>query len=194
MIKNIFKKKPDYIKGHHTILGYKFTILDPMMMPKVRQAAYHLNEYEKGWGITKENLTLTFKELKKLTSFPSSFHGNDDLISQLTDQNKEMSAIIDMLLLVINQDYQYDPFIKSACNIILLDDEKADVIDPEIQKRKLELCAKHHDIMVFFLVTERNSQKTIIDIYDILTTLEQSPYPKAQMMTEKRLLSLIKPR
>lgn len=194
MIKNIFKKKPDYIKGHHTILGHKFTILDPMMMPKVRQAAYHLNEYEKGWGITKENLILTFEELKRQTSFPSSWHGNDDLVSQLTDQNKEMSAIIDMLLLVIKQDYQYDPFIKSACNIILLDDEKPDVIDPEIQKRKLELCAKHQDIMVFFLVMERNSQKTIIDTFSILTTLEQSPYPKTQMMTEKRLLSLIKPR
>ena len=134
MIKNIFKKKPDYIKGNHTILGHKFTLLDPMMMPKVRQAAYHLNEYEKGWGITKENLILTFEELKRQTAFPSSWHGNDDLVSQLTDQNKETSAIIDMLLLVIKQDYQYDPFIKSACNIILLDDEKPDIIDPEIQK------------------------------------------------------------
>lgn len=189
---NFFKKKPIYKKGETIIHGHRFTVLDPFTMPKVRQAAYHLNEYEKGWGITKQNLINTFEALKKETAFPNSYGGQDDLVAKLTDKLKDMSGICEMLLLVIQQDYQYDPFIKSACNVILLDDEKADVIDPEYTKKKLQLCQKHEEIMVFFLITERHSMQNIETIYDILKDSEQFSYPRMDKLKEKRLLSMIR--
>jgi len=192
IIKSIFKKKKPYVKSTHDLHGHKFTVLDPFTMPKIRQAAYHLNEYEKGWGITKENLILTFEALKKQTSFPKSYHSNEDLVAQLTDKNKDINGIIDMLLMVIQQDYQFDPFIKSACNIVLIDDEPADEIRPEYLKKKLELCKKHEDIMVFFLIVERHSMEIMSNLYDILATSEPLSYPQIDKMREQRLMSLIK--
>lgn len=189
---SIFKRKKIYEREKVNMYGHTFTILDPFTMPKVRQAAYHLGEYEKGWGITKENLVQTFEALKSDTSFPKSYSGQDDLVSQLTNNLQSIQGIIDMVLLVIKQDYQYDPFIKSACNIILIDDEKADAIEPEYQKMKLQLCNQYQDIMVFFLITERNSMKNIEILSDMLQKLEQLEYPKDQYLMEKRLLSSIK--
>ena len=193
MIK-LFRKKNQFKKGTTRIMGHDFTILDPITMPKVRQAAYHLGEYEKGWGITKENIILAMRELRRLTEYPKSWASNDDLIGQLSDKLNDMSGLIDMLTLVIQQDYQFDPIIKSACNIILLDDEKPEVIDPAIQQEKLALCAKHDEIMVFFLTVERNSNLNIERIYNILETSGQLTYPKKERMMETRLLSMIKRR
>lgn len=189
---NLFKKKRPYVKGKTRIMGHDFTVLDPITMPKVRQAAYHLGEYEKGWGITKENLVLAMAELRKETDYPSSWVSNDDLISQLSDKLSDMKSIIDMMSLVIQQDYQYDPIIKSACNIILLDDENPEVIDPAIQQEKLALCAKHDEIMVFFLIVERNSNLTIEDIFNTYQTSGQLTYPRKERMMESRLLSMIR--
>lgn len=188
----IFTRKKKFIKGTTRIKGHNFTVLDPMSMPKVRQSAYHLAEYEKGWGITKENLILAFDEMKKQTSYPQSWAGNDDLISQLSDKLKDMSGILDMVSMVIKQDHQFDPIIKSACNIILLDGEDPGTIDPKIQNEKLALCQKHDEIMVFFLIVERNSNKTIEDIYNILETSGQLEIPKKEKLMEAKMISMIR--
>lgn len=194
MIKRLLKRwiKDPSIKEEVQLCGHTFRVLDPFTMPKVRQAAYHLNEYEKGWGITKENLILTFKALREDTSFPKSYISNEDLTAQLTDKLRDITGLIDMVLMVIEQDYQFDPFIKSACNIILLDDEKADEIDQEYQRKKLALCNQYEEIMVFFLVVERHSMANIETSYATLMTSEPLIYPEVEKKKEKRFLSRIK--
>lgn len=186
---NIFKPQSPII-GTEIIAGHTFKVLDPFTMPVIRQAAYQLTEYERGWGMEKQDLLAYIDILIKETDAPTSFMSDGDLSAQLTNKMKRIYNLLDAQRLLIQEDYQYKPFLKAACHLILLDDENPEKIDQNIYQKKLLLCSQSEDIEGFFLRIIRTFQQGTVMLSD---TLEKSEFlPKDHMkLTEKRVLQKI---
>lgn len=189
-ILKLFKKKAKYETGHTTIAGHRFTVLDPMTMPKIRQAAIFMGEYEKDWGMTKADILAYDDVLIKQTDFPKAWNTKDDLIAQLTDKLKGLYELLHTRRILIQEDFQYKPFLKVAAHAILLDDEKSEEIDKDTYQKKLELCNVNEEVLAFFLrVSAALASNTPMSL-DTLLTLELST-PEHILNTEKQVLSKI---
>ena len=98
--------------------------------------------------------------------------------------------MVDARRLLIQEDFQYKPFLKAACHIILLDDEKPEKIDGEIYSKKLALCEAHEEIEVFFLRVIRTFQNATTGLSDTSETLTFLP-AKHLKPTERTVLGKI---
>jgi hypothetical protein len=169
------------------VAGHTFRVLDPMTMPKVRQAALFVGEYEREWGMSKTDLLAYDDILIKETAFPTVWANKDELIAELTDKVKRLYNLIDTRRVLIQEDFQYKPFLKAACHIILCEGEDAAKVEREFYDRKLELCEHSEDIMLFFLNVIMLFQKNIVISLDTLATSKFLP-PMHILPTEKRVL------
>lgn len=189
MLKKTFGTKST-TKEYALIGGHRFVVLDPITMPKIRQAAIFIGEYERDWGMTKNDLLAYDDVMVKETEFPTDWAGKDDLIAQLTDKLKRLYQLADTRRLLIQEDFQYKPFLKAACHMILMDDEPADKIDNTYMQQKLALCQSNEDVQLFFLRVIRAFVQNTLPSFDITKMWEYYP-PQHLLPTEKRVLKEI---
>jgi hypothetical protein len=189
-IKSWFKKPKAEVVEMAVIAGHTFQVLDPIKMPKIRQASIFLAEYERDWGMTKEDLLNYDDLLCKITEFPKGWASEQDLVSQITEKLKKLYNLIDTRRLLIQEDFQYKPFLKAACNMIIIDDEDVNKIDPVYIQKKLSLCESNEEVMLFFLRIIRAFQQSTVTIFDISKMWEFYP-EKHLILTEKKVLKVI---
>jgi len=191
LFRRILGTKPKApVTEYTTIAGHKFRVLDPLKMPKIRQAALYIGEYERDWGMTKADLLAYDDVIARETEFPNDWVNKDSLIHDLTEKLKIIYNLVDARRLLIQEDFQYKPFLKAACHIILLDDEKPEKIDGEIYSKKLALCEAHEEIEVFFLRVIRTFQNATTGLSDTSETLTFLP-AKHLKPTERTVLGKI---
>lgn len=189
-IKSLFKPKETPVLETKTIGGHIFRVLDPIKMPKIRQAAIYMGEYERDWGMTKQHLLAYDDILVKETDFPTDWANKDDLTAQLTNKLKKLYDLINTRRLLIQEDFQYTPFLKAACYMILIDDENPNAIDPVHNNKKLALCQSNEEILIFFLRVIRAFQQNTLYSSGTLETSEFLP-GKHLLPTEKKVLRQI---
>lgn len=188
-LKNLFKRKVQR-KQIYSFQGHTFEVLNPATMPKVRQSSFFMGEYERDWGMTKSDLLAYDDIIVREAGFPKSWGTKDDLIADLTDKLAKISSLADTRRLLIQEDFQYKPFLKAACHIILMDDEPVDRIDWDIYREKLRLCMQHQELEGFFLSVIRAFQTSTEHSFDISKMWAYYPAKHVQH-TEKRVLKEI---
>ena len=183
---NIFRKKEN-VTETIAIAGHLFTVLDPIKMPKIRQAAIYMGEHEREWGMTKEHLLAYDDVLIKETEFPDQWTNKEDLAAQLTEKLKRLYNLLDTRRLLIQEDFQYTPFLRAACHMILIDDEDQNNIDTSIMSKKLNLCRDNEEILVFFLRVIRAFQQSTVSSFDISKMWEFLPASHLKSTESKAL-------
>lgn len=190
IIKSFFRKKDELRQGSIEIAGHKFTVLNPLKMPKTRQAAIYLGEYEREWGMTKKDLLAYDDLLAEKASFPENWKDDKDLVHQLSEKIKLLYNLIDTRRLLVQEDFQYKPFLKAAGHMILLDDENPDKIDNAYYSKKMKLCQESDEVLIFFLTTIRTFQQSMLSSFDISKLSAFYP-PDHLSITEKKVLGAI---
>ncbi len=173
-ILSLFKKKP-LVTDLKTVAGYNFRVLDPGKMPNVRRIRFFMEEYARDWGLTKEDLLAYIQYCIKNTDLNRVDHSN---------MVKENYALLTTLESIIKSDYQYKPFLKAACLIILLPNEDLNKVENSFIQEKLRLCQQHPEIEAFFLSTIRLLQLNIQKQSDLLKESDWQP-----SMNQKRMES-----
>lgn len=179
---NIFKRKnPTEIIEAVKIDGHTFRVLDPIKMSNERRVRFFWEDYVREWGMTKEDILSYLQFMMKETAFPKA--GNlSELNAELSDKLRNVYALLATMEAVLKEDYQYKPFIKSACIIIVMDDEDPNKIDPVYHKKKLDLCQSNHKIEAFFLRTIRTLQLSSEERADMSKISEWYPSEKLKIM------------
>lgn len=191
LLKRFFNRTPKPVTTESVnIAGHKFRVLDPLKMPKIRQAALYLGEYERDWGMTKSDLLAYDDVIARETTYPKDWVNKDTLIYELTEKLKRIYNLVDARRLLIQEDFQYKPFLKAACHIVLIDDENPEKIDGELYSKKMALCEAHEEIEVFFLRVIRTFQSSTMGSSDISETLTFLP-AKHLKPTERNVLKKI---
>ncbi len=186
------KKKNPQIKINEKvrIAGHLFSVLDPMQMNNIRATRFMLEEYEREWGMTKNDLLAIDDFLLSETKFPEKAANLGELNAALADKLKRIYAIVAQRQAVLKEDYQYKPFLQAASIIILLDDEPEDSIIQKYQAKKMELCQMHPEIEAFFLRVIRVFQLNITNSSDMSKI--STWYPSIKLKhTENNLLKKI---
>lgn len=185
------KKKAEYkIDDVFTFAGHEFRVLDPVTMPKLRQHAVSMSDYEREWGIYKEDILAYQNVIIKETTFPDKWMGKDDLIKQLEEKLRSVNDLAETLVFSITQDYQYRPYVKTACHMILIDDEVAETMEGKYYDKKLELCQRHSEVEAFFLKIMKTFTINMATTTDISKMWESYPAKEVRIM-ESKLLSKI---
>lgn len=179
----LFKKKqaPNTIEVVK-INGYTFRVLDPVKMSNSRRVRFFWEDYAREWGMTKEDILSYIQFIMKETSFPNHAGNLSELNAELADKLKHCYALLSTLDSVIREDFQYKPFLKAACLIILVDDEDEKTIDPNYQKLKLQLCKNDQEIEGFFLTTIRTFQTNIENSQDMSKVSDWYPSENLKVM------------
>ena len=185
------KKKEAYkVEDVFTFAGHEFRVLDPVTMPKLRQHAISMSDYEREWGIVKEDIIAYQQVISKESMFPDKWNGKDELISKLEDKLRIVGDLAETLVFSLTQDYQYRPYVKAACHMILIDDEVADKLEGKYYDKKLELCQRHTEVEAFFLKIMKTFTISMATTIDISAMWESYPGEKVRLM-ESKLLSKI---
>jgi hypothetical protein len=181
-----FAKKKEKVNEYFTFAGHSFKVLDPVSMPNIRQTAIFVSDYEREWGMNKADFLTYDKIMLSRSEFPSNWIDDQDLVYQLETKLREVTNLIETRMFLIQEDFQYKPMLKNACHIILIDDEKADVIDNATYSKKLELCQKHPEIELFFLRISMNFMLTLNGTANTSEMWEFYP-SKAVKLTESKV-------
>lgn len=159
-LKKLFTRNKS-ITEYINIQGYNFRVMDPAKMPNVRRAKFFMEEYKRDWGIDKSDLRAYFKAIMKETDINST--APTDLINKM----KSIHSLVATIDSVVAEDYQYKPYLLSACIIILIDGEDPNKIDPKIIAKKMKLCESIPEIEAFFLTTIRVSMSNMQGSFDM---------------------------
>jgi hypothetical protein len=167
-----FKTKPTDVPVilQHEYAGHKFYVLDPVKMPNIRRMNLFNEEYARDWGITKKDLQIFLGSILRETEFPKEAT-IQDLNAELSDKLKKVYSLTSLLHGIISQDVQIKPFVRSACMVIVVDDEPIDKIDPKYTDLKLQLCERYTELEAFFLQV----------ICDILNLIKNSSNTSTQL-------------
>ena len=132
------------------ILGHKFTVLNPYKSDflMTKRHDFFMMEYAREWGIEKFDLQ---KFLSMLVTNLEFSDGETPNLNTCLNKMGDAKTIATNLYYTIEGDYQYKPYLKSACIIILLGDEKPDDPYEKYLEEKLKLCELHSEIEGFFL-------------------------------------------
>lgn len=155
LLKKLFKKEKAPITESIEINGYRFKVLEPTKMPNIRRVRLFLEEYQRDWGISKDDL-LSFLKFAIIES-----KINDTSPNALAAKIQNIYSVLTTLEAVIKEDYQYKPYLKAASIMILLENEDPNKLDAKIIKQKLQLCESDPEIEAFFLTTIRAFQLSI---------------------------------
>lgn len=171
--------------------GHKFTFIDPndSSYLMLKRNDFFLMEYEREWGLIKEDL------IKLLTRSVNECEFSEDIdvnLAKALNKLQDVKTILTMMVFLIQQDYQYKPFLKSAAIVILIDDEKPEDDYMDTLNLKLELCEKHSEIEGFFLGTIKILHDKLMRRTDTTKTSESSIQNPQVKHTEKALLSMIR--
>jgi hypothetical protein len=152
IFQQLFKKKtePAQILHEQVIAGHTFRVLDPVKMPNIRRINLFSEEYARDWGINKNDLLVFLGSILRETEFPKEATVQE-LNAELADKLKKVYSIASLLHGVVKNDVQIKPFIRSACFVILVDDELVDKIEAKYTDLKLQLCERNPEIEAFFL-------------------------------------------
>lgn len=164
------------------MLGHKFTVLNPLTLPKVRAIALHSTIFENDLNLTKVDLRLFLNVIKEKLEFPL-YSKKDNINKESVEflgntMAKQARAIADAkelvntLDLVVQNDYAMTPMIKSACHTILIDNEDPADISGAAYKKKLDLCRDHPEVEAFFLRIILSSMTNILNLSQDLKYLE----------------------
>lgn len=192
-IRNLFKKKeltPHVIEEVFTYAGHEFRVLDPVSMPKVRSNALVMGDYDFRWSMEKEDIIAYDDMVLKEAAFPKSWSSKDDLIAQMEEKLRDISALIDMRKTVLSADYNVKPFLKAASHIVLIDDEKPEALTGKHYDLKMELCQRHPEVEAFFLRIGKAFCLKMSGSLDISKLWESYP-AKATVVMESKVLSKI---
>lgn len=170
--------------------GHIFRMVDAVSMPKIRQANYIMGEYEREWGITRENILMFSNEVIKETQFPKEWDSDKDLIKKLVDKLNDIRQLQESLFQTVQEDFQYAPFLKAANHIILIDDENPKKIEPKYYDLKMQMCKDHPEVLIFFCRAIRILHLNIQDTSSMRKAWEYYPAPHLQI-TENRFLNKI---
>ena len=132
------------------ICGVKFRVLDPVSMPMVRRVELFGQTYEREWGITKRDLLLFTNTMEKMATF-NAVPTIDGLNSDMANKMANQRALLQSFQATINGDFQFKPYLKTACAVILIEGEDENKIDGEFMTKKLNLCRQYPEIEAFFL-------------------------------------------
>jgi hypothetical protein len=111
---------------------------------------------------------------------------NADLLNKLA----RVKTLVTLRSAMISEDFQYKPFLKAACIIILVEDENEHVLHEQTQNFKLKLCRDNPEIEAFFLRTIRTFQLSITGSSDMHKIWDWLP-SKEQAATENLILKEI---
>lgn len=166
--------------GCHT-----FRVLDPKTMSNVRKTRFFFEEYAREWGMTKEDILDFDGVILKECEAPAS-RSIHDLNADLTNKLARIKTLVSIRSAMIKEDYQYKPFLRSACSIILMDDEPENYISNEIVSEKLRLCSQYPEIEAFFLRVCRTFQLSTKDSPDISKIWEW--LPSTELLTMENIV------
>jgi hypothetical protein len=127
--------------------------------------------------MTKKDLLDFMGVVLKETEAPAS-KSIPELNSDLTNKLARIKTLVSLQTSMINEDFQYKPFLKAACVIILMDDENENELDQSIFAEKLKLCRDYPEIEAFFLRTIRTFQLSITGSQDMSKIWEWLPSDK----------------
>jgi hypothetical protein len=161
--------------------GHTFRILNPTTMSNVRKTRFFFEEYAREWGMTKQDILDFDGIILKECEAPAS-RSIHDLNSDLTNKLARIKTLVSIRSAMIIEDYQYKPFLRSACSIILMDDEDENKIDNQIVMEKLRLCSQYPEIEAFFLRACRTFQLSTKDSQDISKIWEWLPSTEHRIM------------
>lgn len=182
-LKYIFRKnKPVTFIEKIRISDHLFQVLDPVKMSNIRKTKFMLDSYTRDWGMTKEDIFDFDSLILRESSFPTEANSISELNSQLSEKLKRIYTLVATRQAVIKEDYQYKPFIKAACTIILIDDEKENKIEKKYIDLKLQLCKENPEIEAFFLRAIMTFQLSIINSPDISKVSDWLPSAQLKVM------------
>ena len=120
------------------------------------------------------------------TSFPEEWKNKDALIALLTEKLNAVNKLAEVRKALIEEDFQYKPFLKAACIMILINDEDPERINMEMNQEKLAMCEKHEDVELFFLRVIRASHLNMQGLSDTSETWDW--YPKDHLKSMESLV------
>jgi hypothetical protein len=168
------------------LMGHNFTVLDPYDMPKSRQLAFHLLQHDVAWGLSKNDLTDFIRLMAKELNFPKEFETKEDLVSLQREQIEKVKSFLGDMEWLIQKDYQFKPYLKAGCLLILMDDEDPHIIDKKINLEKMKLCKESEDVEFFFISTIGNLLLSTTNSSPTFQELDLSSL-KAQKITERKI-------
>ena len=165
------KKETQPILSELEYAGHKLKLINPTNLSKARQLAIARGEYEREWGISKVDLL-------------SFLHH----ISEQSENSKVTYHTSENLISLVQEDFQYMPFLRAACYMVLLDDENPKKIDHKANEKKISLCLESDDVMSFFLCNILAFTKNT-DSSQIITEVSELLAEKWRLDTEKVIYS-----
>lgn len=186
-IKSLFKTKAKQQTIElFKIAGHEFRVLDPKTMSNVRKTRFFFEEYSREWGMTKQDILDFDGIILKETQAPASKTIHDQN-AELLNKLARINTLISIRSAMIQEDYQYKPFLRSACAIVLMDDESENDISNEVEAEKLKLCSQYPELEAFFLRVCRTFQLSTTDSQDISKIWEWYPSTQQKVMENKVL-------
>ena len=173
-IKNLFKSKE--VKEYINISGHEFTVLEPTKLPILRDTAFNLESYSRDWGIDKPDIRLYLKEIL----LEANVNSVDS--ASLVNRIKNISNLVSVLDTAIAEDYQYKPYLKAACMIILIKGEDPNKLDAKFISQKLKLCQDYPEIEAFFLRTIKTLQLSMVKSFDMSKITNWYPSKNLKIM------------
>lgn len=172
--------------------GHTFKYVNPYSQDFImsRRNEFFLMEFERSRGITDQDLikfiTATVNKIEEPTGHKT--------LGELYESNKQklqdIKIMMTQLYFLMENEIRYKPLLKSACIVILIDDEKPDDDFTRYMNKKLELCEKHPEIRSFFLAVFIALTKRFKNNQDIIKRLE-SLEEVNRLKTEEVLLKMI---
>jgi hypothetical protein len=183
-IKAFFKKQPP-IQEYFSVLGYHFKVLDPVSMPFIRQSAIISADYAREWGIDKSDLIAYDNMILKQCEFPAQWDDDQHLVSIMDEKMRNIANLLETKLMLIQEDFQYKPFLRTASHMIIIEGEKPEEIDHKFYSKKMELCQAHPEIELFFCRIAWSFHNRLSDSNDTSKMWEYYPAKAIKVMENK---------
>ena len=149
------KEKELFDFGETTLehAGHKFRLINPFSNDFVlsKRNQYFTVQHELEWGIMKEDIQKFLATSVNICERKDAFDDLSEQIAVLENKLADVKTMMTQLFLIIKEDYQFKPFLRSAAVIVLMDDEKPEDDYMLTLDKKMDLCAKHPEIESFFL-------------------------------------------